>query len=258
MSHGSGGALGGMLTGHRPTHPCAWCKADLGWVTPTVVVGTENVQLPAVETSQVVYKLWDDAFESGRYFLLENRVATGFDADIAGQGVLIWHCNDEVGWSNLDETWPILHLEEADGLDELRYRLSFMDDRDPYPGTTGNTEFSDATNPSAEDYYGKPTGVVAENFAYVAGPGSDVTVTLTQRQLYGYTLSYKETHGGFLWWGYVNPRVTYGACRFTTSTAGTLVSVSTAQFDAEPMGLTVRIFDDMVSNAPAGLYRSLL
>jgi len=253
MGYGSGGAQGNNITGHRPTHLCAWCKADLGWVIPTVVSGTESVSIPPVETNQVIYKLWDDAFQSGRYFLLENRVAAGFDADIAGEGVLIWHCNDEVGWSNLDETWPILHLEEADGLAELTSRLSFMDAGDPFPGAAARTVFSDFTVPSTHDYFGAPTGVRAESFAYASGPGSNVNVTLTQRDIYGYTLAYIEAHGSFGWWGYVNPQVTYGACRFTTSEGGRLVGGSTAQFDAQPMPYTLRIFSDMVAGAPSGL-----
>jgi len=91
MSHGGGGA--NMNNPERPTHLSAWCKEQLGFVTPIDIVGTEIVQIPPVESYPVVYRLWEDQFMGSRYFLFENRQAIGFDASLEGEGVLIWHCS---------------------------------------------------------------------------------------------------------------------------------------------------------------------
>jgi M6 family metalloprotease-like protein len=252
MAMGGTGAEDELTTGHRPTHPCAWAKARMGWVTPVVVTGTQGVTLPPVETSGVVYKVWEDAFGTGRYFLIENRTQTGFDADIPGQGALVWHCNDEVGWWNKDDGFRIVDLEEADGNDDIDHWYNLIDDGDPYPGSTNNTTFDDASYPSANDAYGQPSGTIATNFAYVAGPGSDVTVDLTSRDLLGYALSYKTDHFHH-YFASATLGVHYGAARHQAAAAGILASVSASQRAGSAVPCTIRIFDDLVSNSLSGL-----
>jgi len=252
MGTGSAGACACKLGADTPTHLCAWCKADLGFVVPTVVEGTQAVSLPPVETNPVVYQLWDDAYQGSRYFLLENRTKTGFDSDIEGEGVLVWHCNEDAAYDNKEDSFRFLDLEEADGLDDMDNKVNVMDDGDPFPGSTNKTSFNDATYPSAVGLDGTPTGVSAESFAYTAGPGSDVTVTLTQRSLMGYTLSYHSFH----WmsgWGTASPTVVYGATRFTAGEEGTLVGIQAGLKKNQSYDYQVRIFENMVGGAPQNL-----
>ncbi len=251
MGSGSWGANWNSSTEHRPTHMSAWCKVSLGWVTPTVVTGTQAVQIPPVETNAQIYKLWDDAYQGTRFFLLENRTRTGFDADIPGEGVLIWHCNEEVFFSNDDDTYRLIDLEEADGLAELDSKLDHMDAGDLFPGSSSNTSFADATNPPAHDVFGAVTGAVATGFSY--GPGSDVSVTLTQRSLDGYTAYHKSPNAQLLGWGLASSVVSYGALRLNAVSGGDLVAVQAAVSSSNPVGYSVRVFNDMVGNSPSGL-----
>ena len=249
-SFGACGCAGG---GARPVHLNAWCKVDLGWIIPTVIEAIETVQIPPVETNPVAYKLWDDAYQGGRYFLLENRTRTGFDSLIEGEGVMIWHCNEEAAFDNGNDNFRIVDLEEADGFDHLDNKINLMDSGDPYPGSSNNTSFNDNTYPSTEDLFGDPTGVSAEGFAYVADPGSDVTVTLTQRNLEGYTLSYQTFAYSLTSWS-DDPVNEWGAVRFNASIDGKLVAIQTV---TKPSGYTdyaIRLFDDMIGGAPTGLH----
>jgi M6 family metalloprotease-like protein len=250
MGAGSWGAAWNYTTEHRPTHMSAWCKAVLGWLTPIEIVGTQSVQIPPVETNPTVYKLWDDAYQGGRFFLLENRTKTGFDADIYGNGVLVWHCNDEVRWDNSVDYFRIVDLEEADGLNHIDNMVNWMDAGDFYPGSTNKTAFDGSSNPNSNDVFGLPTGVVALGFAN--GPGSSVSVTLTQRTIEGFTIAY-DNYAYMGGWGYGTAQVNHGAVRFTAPTGGELVSVQAGVWESNPVGYSVRIFDDMVAGSPVGL-----
>ncbi|HUV30291.1 MAG TPA: FG-GAP-like repeat-containing protein [Acidobacteriota bacterium] len=250
MGSGNWGVDWSVDTEHHPTHPSAWCKVDMGWVIPKTVIHTWVRDIPPVETDPMVYRLWEDAYQGTRYFLLENRTQTGFDVDFAGEGVLIWHVNEDVCYDNSVDNFRLVDLEEADGLDQIDHKTSYMDAGDFYPGSTNNTEFSDVTYPSAKDVFGEFTAAVATNFAY--GAGSDVSVTLTQRSLYGYTLAYHH-HSNMRSWGSASPQVMYGAVRFTSFTDGLVTSVQLGAHEGTPVGYSVRIFDDIVSGSPSGL-----
>jgi immune inhibitor A len=237
MGRGTRGACNCDEGKSRPTHLCAWCKAFLGFVIPIEVQGTETVTIPPVETNPVVYKLWDDSYQGERYFLLENRTKTGFDSDITGEGVLIWHCNGDAAYDNSDESFRIVDLEEADGLDQLDDKTSWMDDGDPYPGSSNNTSFNDMTYPSAVDVFGNATGVSA-------------------REILGFTLSYHIYGSKMQVAGPSTPAIRYGAVRFTTPEAGLLTGIQAGLKRNASYDYTVRIFDDINSSTPEGLHAS--
>jgi len=255
MSFGTWGAAHDVSTGNRPTHLCAWSKVQLGWIIPTVVEGTQEVQIPPIETNPVVYKLWDDPYQGERYFLLSNRTAIGFDADIIPEGVLIYHCNGDMKWTNNEfDDFKMVDLEEADGNDDLDNRTNDMDSGDSFPGSTNNISFNDLTYPGATDIYDNPTGVSAEGFAYVAGPGSDVVVTLTQREILGYTIDY---HPGFSFLYRAQQEhigTQYVAVRFTAPSYGFLNMAQISVSYGIPRPYTLRIFDNIVDNEPIGLH----
>ncbi len=98
MSYGAYGATDGL----RPFQAGAFTKEFLGWITPTVMAaGTSSVDLPPVETSGVVLKLYPGGDTSSReYFLLENRQPIGFDVDWSlarlCPGLVIWHVDGDV------------------------------------------------------------------------------------------------------------------------------------------------------------------
>lgn len=249
MGSGSWGANWNSSTEHHPVHMNAWSKAMLGWVTPIVVTGTQAVSLPPVETSPTVYKLWDDGFQGGRYFLIENRTKTGFDIDFYDQGALIWHCNDDIRYDNSVDGFRIVELEEADGLFQLNAKTSWMDGGDFWPGTTAASTFDDFSTPSAIDAYGSATGASATLIS--GGGGVNVNVTLTQRPILGYTIYY-DTYNWVQGLGYASAQISNGAVRFSAPASGSLVAVQAAVWNDNPVGYTVEVWDDIIGGSKSG------
>jgi len=142
---------------HMPAHLDAWCKAQLGFVVPTNAASNlTGVEFPAVEWNPVIYRVWANGIMGNEYFLVENRQLTGFDASLPGQGILIWHIDDNA-WGNEDEWHPIVFLEQADGNFDLQYYRNYGDGGDAFPNGTAYTQFDDKTIPNSKDYSGAPT-----------------------------------------------------------------------------------------------------
>ncbi len=173
MGHGSGGAA---RTG--PYHMSAWCKIQLGWITPTVVTtNMVDITIPPVETNPVAYQVWRDGLPGTEYFLLENRQEIGFDTLLPGHGLLIWHIDESLvqsrGFSQTGEApnagWFRFALEQADGLNQMAtyfvrpnpraYYPEMGNSGDPYPGDSLNTHFDSYSNPSSLDNNGVKTDV---------------------------------------------------------------------------------------------------
>lgn len=127
----------------KPLHLCAWCKEQLGWLNPIVIDPTvkqklilRSVQTSGKECLKVVVRL-----DGSEYFLLENRTAKGFDADLPGQGLLIWRVVGDR---------PI--LEESHGVTGPtgpRVHLSSV----PFP-SKANAAFTPLTTPSSRSVTG--------------------------------------------------------------------------------------------------------
>lgn len=166
------GSWNGSL-GNSPAHLDAWCRAELGFATPTVVNSSlSNVNLPAIENTPTMYRLWEDGTVGNEFFLIENRQKTGYDSYLPSSGMLIWHI-DESQTSNSKEWYPghtasghyWVALEQADGLWELEQNTDYGDSGDPFPGSTSQTFFSAATTPSSDAYSGTPTYVTITNIS---------------------------------------------------------------------------------------------
>lgn len=152
---GSGSWGGG---GDVPTHPSAWCKVEQGWATVTNVASATTLSIPDVKNSFRVHRLWSDGQPGGEYFLVENRQRTGYDASLPGDGLLIWHI-DENQPDNTDESHYLVGLVQADHQRDLEMSANRGDPGDSYPGSTGNTSFSPMSTPNSNSYTGIPTGV---------------------------------------------------------------------------------------------------
>lgn len=153
----AGGSWGGD-SGNRPVHTSAWCRASLGWVTPTVISAVGSYSLPRIETTPQVYKL-QGACTSNDYFLIENRQAVGFDQSLPGssRGILIWHVDDSVS-SNDNQAHYHVDLEEASCTQHLELNTSSGDDSDYFRSNT-MTSFTDATCPNNYCYSGTACGL---------------------------------------------------------------------------------------------------
>ncbi len=173
MSFGSWGGPGN--DGSSPTHPCAWSKVQMGFVTPTnVTSNTSSVSISNVEQNPTIYRLWNSGASSTEYFLVENRQKLGYDSYIPGDGLLIWHI-DESQNSNDNQWFPgenpsshyLVALEQADGLFEIEQMNDYGDAGDPFPGTTGNTSFDGFNSPNSDSYVDGGTFVKVDNIQSV-------------------------------------------------------------------------------------------
>jgi len=158
--------------GTCPSHFSAWCKAQLGWFTPTNVdTNLFSVTIPAVEANPVAYRLWTDGAYGKEYFLVENRQNLGFDLGLTRRqkdyglpdayGLVIWHIDESV-WDNDNELHKMVDVEEASPLlfdstvyehldhrrirptDRYLYNGNRGDNGDPWPGFSSfNSDSSD-------------------------------------------------------------------------------------------------------------------
>jgi immune inhibitor A len=137
------------FNGRRPAHFDAWCKARIGFLSLiNVTANLDNAVLPAVEYSPVAYKL-KNAASQHEYWVVENRRKKGFDLNIPGEGLLIYHVDTLAPANNIDVNRYYVALEQADGDLDLEFTLNNVGDAgDPFPGSTNNREFHDYTTPS--------------------------------------------------------------------------------------------------------------
>lgn len=164
----------GCSSVNDPARPCgmsAWSRAALGWVeVETLAPDTDHlgVLLDPVATSGQVLRL-DARDGSDEYFLLENRQRIGFDGDLPGTGLLLWHVDPDF----VNARWPVnsvntntghlgVGLVQADGQGHLQ-RTGAGSNRgdagDPFPGSSGTAVFHAGRAPQSFTHEGVAAGV---------------------------------------------------------------------------------------------------
>lgn len=144
--------------GDVPAHPSAWCKVNQGWAAVTNVTTSSTLSIPDVKSSRNVHRLWKDGGSGSEYFLIENRQRTGYDSDLPGDGLLIWHI-DESQPTNTDENHYKVGLLQADGKRDLELAHNRGDAGDPYPGSADKTSATSSTTPNTKSFAGQNTCV---------------------------------------------------------------------------------------------------
>ena len=127
----------------EPEHMSAWCKQQLGWLTPTVIdprVKQKLMLSPVENSTRECFKVLirEDGSE---YFLLENRRKIGFDRALPAEGLLIWHV-----------ARGHLALEESHGVDGPAGPTSFVTSI-PFPSAS-NHSFTPYTIPNSRSDLG--------------------------------------------------------------------------------------------------------
>lgn len=166
------GSWGG--NGDRPVHPSAWCKMNQGWVTVSNRRVNTGVTIRDVKESHKVLRLWNKGAKSSEYFLVENRQRTGFDGDLPGEGLLIWHI-DETTPDNDTENHYKVALMQADNRRDLETSANRGDAGDPYPGSADNTIFDTTSTPASTSYGGIDTAVAVTG---IPAPSAAMKVTI--------------------------------------------------------------------------------
>jgi M6 family metalloprotease-like protein len=176
MGTGSWNFLPGNFFGSSPAHYDAFSKSYLGWLTPTQLHNTQmSLSLAPIATSPDVVQLRDNpngvdwefrhASGSGEYFLVENRQKLGYDAGLPGCGLLIWHINEVMTYTNFAnaiDTQRLVDLEEADGRNDLDNKANPGDASDPFTSTA--RYFGQFSKPSSVLYSGQSSGITVTNF----------------------------------------------------------------------------------------------
>ena len=90
-----------MVGGDRPAHHNMWTKKFYGWVQPQELYYDGNISIPSSTTNPVAYYFTTPV--NGEYMLLENVQQTGFNASVPGNGLLVYHA---------DENWILSHLNQ--------------------------------------------------------------------------------------------------------------------------------------------------
>lgn len=147
--------------GKTPSQMCVWSKAQLGWVTPTVITSTQSISnMSTIDVSTDCYRL--NTPNGNEHFLISARQQNGWDSYLPGEGLAIWHIDDTKD-GNFKVDSEGVYLEQADGLNELVDRISNAGDL--FPGSTNNTSFDDTTTPNANTDDGNASGNCVSNIS---------------------------------------------------------------------------------------------
>jgi M6 family metalloprotease-like protein/uncharacterized repeat protein (TIGR02543 family) len=195
--------------GDRPPHFDAWSKYFLGWVTPTLVSGTlSNEPIVAANTAADVYQFRNGSPSAGgEYFLVENRQQAGFDVGLPGHGLMIWHIDESKATrnntDNSRECYPggpacsTQHFRvaavQADNLWELEKNIDQGDRGDPFPGSTNNTRYTQASSPNSLLYSGSNSFV---SITGISASSPTMTATLSDESTPSYSLSVNKSGSG--------------------------------------------------------------
>ncbi len=163
--------------GDVPAHPSAWCKVQQDWVSVANVTANGPLTIADVKDAHTVYRLWKDGAGGQEYFLVENRQRTQFDAQLPGEGLLIWHIDDAIG-DNTNEAHYRVALEQADGAQDLEQAANRGDDGDVFPGGRDNRAFTNTSTPNSKSYGGLATCV---SVTAISDPGAVMTAQVQVR-----------------------------------------------------------------------------
>lgn len=187
----SGSWNGRYGNGESPAHLDPWCKAKLGWITPTNVDGNVlRFRLPPIEETGVCLRLWSNGVKGPEYFLVANSQRTGYDSRLPWEGLLVWHI-DETQGRNTNEWWPgnpapgnyLVALEQMDGRWELEHKGNYGDPLDPLPiEPMSKTSFTPNSVPNSRPYSGG-TSLIAITNCY--RDGDDIVMDVSVSTMSG-------------------------------------------------------------------------
>ncbi len=90
--------------GFRPCSYSAHERMVMGWLTPIELTCPTNINdMPALNDEPVAYLIRNDGWED-EFYIVENRHRTGWDQDLPGSGILIFHVDyDKELWNSIYE-----------------------------------------------------------------------------------------------------------------------------------------------------------
>lgn len=152
-------------SGSSPAHMLAWSKEKAGFLRPQDVAGDQlDFSLSPTSLGEEAMRVWLDPFKHGEHFLLEYRTQAGFDRGLPGEGLLISHVDDWVGYGaagaqNDVAEHKLVDIEEADGRSDLDLMENRGDRLDVFNDAYGQNHFDSSSLPASLNYQGNSSGV---------------------------------------------------------------------------------------------------
>ncbi len=184
--------------GVTPAHHNAYTKVKVyGWATATVLSSAATISVTNAEANKSFYQI--NSTTTNEYWIMENRQQVGFDANIPGHGLLIYHVHKDIATAsssnNINATYPqkmypvCASATTNPGSTPSSYG-SISSTGCPWPGSSSKTSFTDATTPNMKSWAGantaKPMTNIAENtstktvtFDFMGGSGGGTAPTAT-------------------------------------------------------------------------------
>lgn len=167
---------GSYSNGSRtPPNLSSFERYSLGWISPEEISrsGTHKL-LPLGESNQAYIATTKE--NKDEFYLFEYRLQEGWDAYLPSQGMIAWHIDfvQEVWDMNVVNNMKghkYVKLIRADG--SSSYDLG-KEDRVPFPGSQGITEFSTKTNPAFLSWKGNELNILSLH-DITENPGVEIT-----------------------------------------------------------------------------------
>ena len=137
--------------GYCPAGYSAHERWLMGWLTPTELTSATTVtDMPALNDKPQAYLIRNDGFEN-EYYLVENRQQKGWDTNIPGKGILIFHIDyDPTLWVSVKENVnkPSRQHYLIFPANNSSSTSSYYCSNWPYP-YNGNNELTNTSTPAA-------------------------------------------------------------------------------------------------------------
>ncbi len=160
-------------SGATPAHHNPYTKTHVfNWAGQIVLEEPQSVLMfNSVDYHNHFYRI--NTTTPGEYYILENRMKTGFDAYISGEGLLIYHVHsgiDDVG-NNINADHPqrmyVISAGAMSDPDENPASYGNINSEEtPFPGSTSNSSFTDISTPSSISWAGAYTNKPITNIAH--------------------------------------------------------------------------------------------
>lgn len=150
----------GSYANDSRTPPClsAFERYSLGWLRPEEILRSGDFLLSPLDESAEAFMMTSEENED-EFFIVECRRQLGWDSYLPSHGMLVWHIDFYQGrWDRNKPNYltdhPCVRIMRADN-DKSRKTY----DGDPFPGSTGATEFGTATVPALKNWAGRDLNV---------------------------------------------------------------------------------------------------
>ncbi|RPH31977.1 MAG: M6 family metalloprotease domain-containing protein [Bacteroidales bacterium] len=162
-----------------------------GWATATVLSSAAAVTVTSAQANKSFYQI--NSTTANEYWLIENRQQVGFDTNIPGHGLMIYHVHKDIGTAGnaINATYPqkmypvCANATSNPGTTAATYG-TINGAGCPFPGSGAKTSFTDATTPNMKSWAGantaKPITNIVENtstktitFSFMGGVPVDPT-----------------------------------------------------------------------------------